>query len=90
MTMFYGNGGLMKPKNGWYVPPVKGLLEPVSNPTSKVDHTAVRAAVSLIDYEPNNEPRKPKKNPNAVHVENHWRPEHDLPPEVLAAFKPRR
>ena len=77
-------------RNGWHVPPVKGLLEPVSNPTSKVDHTAVRAAAGLIDYEPNKEPRKPKRNPNAVRVENHWRPEHDLSPEGLAAFKPRR
>ena len=80
----------MTPKNRWIVPPVKGLLEPDSNPTSKVDRTAVRVAAGLIDYEPNKELRKPKRNPNAVQVENHWRPEHDLPPEVLAAFKPRR
>ena len=44
-------------------------------------------AMEDIDYEPNKEPRKPKRNPNAVQVENHWRPEHDLPPEVLRAFK---
>ena len=75
----------MTPKNRWIVPPVKGLLEPVSNPTSKVDHTAVRAAAG-IDYEHNKEPRKPKSKPK-VQVQKEWHPEDDLPPEVSAAFK---
>jgi len=35
-------------------------------------------------------PKEKQRNPKAKRVENHWKPEDDLPPEVLAAFKNRR
>ncbi len=52
----------MTPKNGWFVPPVKGLLEPATEPTSDVKRYARKAATSLIDYEPENDQREPLGN----------------------------
>ena len=52
----------MTPKNGWFVPPVKGLLEPATEPTSDVKWYARKAAMSLIDYEPENDQREPLGN----------------------------
>jgi hypothetical protein len=40
-----------------------------------------RDALGLIGYIPEQDQRKPKP------VENHWKPEDDLPPEVLKAFE---
>ena len=73
----------MTPKKGWVVPPVNGLLEPVKSPTP---HPA-REAMGLLWHIPQQEQRKPKRNSKAIQVENHWKPEHDLPPEVLKAFE---
>ena len=66
-------------RNGWFVPPIKGLLEPTPNPAP---HPA-RDVLGLIGYIPEQDQRKPKP------VESHWKPEDDLPPEVLAASKKR-
>ena len=69
----------MTPKKGWFVPPVKGLLEPVESPTP---HPS-REALGLLGYIP----KEKQRNPKAKRVENHWKPEDDLPPEVLKAFE---
>ena len=76
----------MTPKKGWFVPPVKGLLEPAESPTP---HPA-REAVGLLWHIPEQEQRKSKRKSNAVKVDYEGKPEHDLSPEVLAAFKSRR
>ena len=76
----------MTPKKGWFVPPVKGLLEPAESPTP---HPA-REAVGLLWHIPEQEQRKSKRKSNAVKVDYEWKPEHDLSREVLAAFKSRR
>jgi hypothetical protein len=73
-------------RKGWFIPPTKGLLEPVESPTP---HPA-REAMGLLWHIPQQEQRKPKRKSNAVKVDHEWKPEHDLSPEVLAAFKPRR
>ena len=49
-------------RKGWFVPPVKGLLEPATEPTSDVKRYARKAAMSLIDYEPENYQREPLGN----------------------------
>ena len=82
IVYFIEKGGLMTPKKGWVVPPVNGLLEPVEIPTQ---HPA-REILGLLGYIP----KEKQRNPKAKRVENHWKPEDDLPPEVLAAFKNRR
>ena len=69
----------MTPKKGWVVPPVNGLLEPVESSTQ---HPA-REILGLIGYIP----KEKQRNPKAKRVENHWKPEDDLPPEVLKAFE---
>lgn len=46
----------------------------------------IKQVVSLLFYEPE-EQSKPKK---VKRVTTEWKPEHDLSPEVLAAFKNRR
>ena len=74
----------MRPRNGWFIPQVKGLLEPVSTPTPD---DAVREALSLITYDPEKDQRKPKRNSKAKRVENQWRPEGDLTLAVLKAFE---
>jgi hypothetical protein len=74
----------MRPKNGWFIPPIKGLLEPVSTPTPD---DAVREALSLITYDPEKDQRKPKRNSKAKRVESQWRPEDDLTLAVLKAFE---
>ena len=64
-------------KSSGFIPPVGGLsapqLKPIPHPT--------RDALGLIGYIPEQDQRKPKP------VENHWKPEDDLPPEVLKAFE---
>ena len=70
----------------WFVPPIKGLLEPEENPAP---HPS-REAVGLLWHIPEQEQRKTKQKSNAIKVDHEWKPEHDLSPEVLAAFKPRR
>ena len=67
----------MKPKNGWFIPPIEGLLTPQTpiHPS--------REALGLLGYIP----KEKQRNPKAKRVENHWKPEDDLPPEVLKAFE---
>ena len=43
-------------RNGWFVPPVKGLLEPVESPTP---HPSRDAVASLLWYVPEQEKQKP-------------------------------
>jgi len=71
----------MTPKKGWVVPPVNGLLAP-QTPTQYPESEGL----GLLGYIP----KEKQRNPKAKRVENHWKPEDDLPPEVLAAFKNRR
>jgi hypothetical protein len=78
---FIEKGGLMTPKKGWVVPPVNGLLAP-QTPTQYPESEGL----GLLGYIP----KEKQRNPKAKRVENHWKPEDDLPPEVLAAFKNRR
>ena len=66
-------------KSGGFIPPVNGLLEPVEIPTQ---HPA-REILGLLGYIP----KEKQRNPKAKRVENHWKPEDDLPPEVLKAFE---
>ena len=73
-------------RNGWFVPPIKGLLEPEEKPAP---HPA-REAMGLLWHIPEQEQRKSKRKSNAIKVDHEWKPEHELSPEVLAAFKPRR
>jgi len=65
----------------WFVPPIKGLLEPEENPTP---HPA-REAMGLLWHIPEHEKRKVKTK----EVQKEWHPEDDLPPEVRQAFKKR-
>ena len=66
---------------GGFIPPIEGLLAP----QLKFRYTASHKgnALGLIGYIPEQDQRKPK----AKLVENHWKPEDDLPPEVLKAFE---
>ena len=66
-------------RKGWFIPPTKGLLEPVESPTQ---HPA-REILGLLGYIP----KEKQRNPKAKRVENHWKPEDDLSPEVLKAFE---
>ena len=75
---FIEKGGLMTQKKGWVVPPIEGLLAP-QTPTQY----PAREILGLLGYIP----KEKQRNPKAKRVENHWKPEDDLPPEVLAAFK---
>ena len=43
-------------RKGWFIPPTKGLLESVSNPTP---HPARDAVASLLWYVPEQEKQKP-------------------------------
>jgi len=65
-------------KSSGFIPPVGGLLAP-QTPTP---HPS-REALGLLGYIP----KEKQRNPKAKRVENHWKPEHDLPPEVLKAFE---
>ena len=73
-------------RNGWFVPPIKGLLEPEEKPTP---HPA-REAMGLLWHIPQQEQTESKRKSNAIKVDHEWKTEHELSPEVLAAFKPRR
>ncbi len=68
----------MKPKNGWFIPPIEGLLTP-QTPTQHPESEGL----GLLGYIP----KEKQRNPKAKRVENHWKPEDDLPPEVLKAFE---
>ena len=69
-------------RNGWFVPPIKGLLEPESNPTSKVDHIPQLGKQwdCLMDYDP---ATRSKRNLNEKSKRNkalitNGEPEHEL------------
>ena len=68
----------MTQKKGWVVPPIESLLAP-QTPTQYPESEGL----GLLGYIP----KAKQRNPKAKRVENHWKPEDDLPPEVLKAFE---
>ena len=73
-------------RNGWVAPPITGLLEPEEKPTPN----PAREAMGLLWHIPEQEQAESKRKSNVIKVNHEWKPEHELSPEVLAAFKPRR